>query len=227
MKIESEKIIYLHPAKTGGTSIEQTFKQAYLQDTELNWRQPNLDIMYGLISRAKSDFFGELQDKANMKIPSMYLQHACLNFYDLLEIDFHNYRTCCSVRNPYTRLVSVFFYNAKMRRRTSEDFPTFVTDFLAKEVAKQESLGIANAHVAPQYMFVKHGDYVVNHVIRQESLNTEFKRLFGLDVVSDSLNATSKQKGAPKDYMGLYDQKLKDIVYNVYKEDFRLLGYSR
>ena len=227
MIIPNQNLIYFHPAKTGGTSIEHTLKKAYLGNTSLNWREPSLKIMYGLLSRSKSDVFKKIQEEHSIRIPPLYLQHACINFYNLLRIDFHKYTTCCSVRHPYTRLVSIFLYNAKMRRRTSEDFTTFVTDFLAKEVEKQESLGISHSHIAPQYMYVKHNDYVVNHVIRQESLNSEFKRLFGLDIISNHLNSTSTRKGSPNDYMSLYDQKTKDVVYNVYKEDFSILGYKK
>lgn len=74
MRIESEKIILLHPGKTGGTSVEHSLKEKYLSTKKLNAKQADFDLMFGF---SKKD--------------NLYLQHADLRFYKKKDIDFKEY----------------------------------------------------------------------------------------------------------------------------------------
>ena len=53
MIIESQKIILLHPGKTGGTSVEHTLKDLFLKRKNLIAKEEGLDIMFGFSKKYK------------------------------------------------------------------------------------------------------------------------------------------------------------------------------
>ncbi len=220
MRIENKNIIFLHPAKTGGSSIERALAYNFLVDYKFgDWKQADREHLLGM---DRNLFRQQKIDPSITYKGGIYLQHIDLKGLSLLEIDYKGYSTCTSVRNPYTRLCSCFFYNAKDRQFKS--FEDFVFNGLEQHIEASLENKVALNHFAPQYMYCEdaHG-YMVNNVVRQENLNKEVKKLWGIDV-TDRIAETSKGRG---NYMDMYSAKTKDVVYNVYKEDFRLLGYSR
>lgn len=219
MRIENKKLIFLHPAKTGGTSVERALARNFLKDYKFDWKSSDREHLFGM------DKFLFRQQKIDPSIEyksAVYLQHIDLKGLSLLEIDYRGYFTCTSVRNPYTRLCSCFFYNGKDRQFKS--FEDFVLNGLEKHIEVSLKNKSAINHFAPQHMYCEdtHG-YMVNNVVRQENLNKEVKKLWGIDV-TDRIAETSKGRG---NYMDMYSAKTKDIVYQLYKEDFRLLGYKK
>ena len=93
MKIDNENIILLHPGKTGGTSIEHTFKEQYLKVSHLDSRNGSRDIMFGLDPEYR-----------------IYLQHADIRFYNLLNIPLYNYKVYTTVRrrmNEFCRVTTI------------------------------------------------------------------------------------------------------------------------
>ena len=205
MKIDDAKIILLHPGKTGGTSIEHTLRDKYLgKEKKLIAIKENQDIMFGFSKTFK-----------------LYLQHACLRLYSLLNIPFKEYKTITTVRRPYERILSCYFYNGKDKRFTFEEFVT-------TKLEQHYDINIINKHAknhfSPQHYFTHHEDYIVDHIIRLENFQDDCLKI-GLEV---SYNY-SKTKGTSryKDYMDAYNQKTKDIVYNLYKEDFERYDYNK
>lgn len=200
MKIDNAKIILLHPGKTGGTSIEHTLRDIYLPETQLNSRDGNRDIMFGL-------------DKQY----NCYLQHADLRLYDILTIPYKDYKTICTVRRPYERILSCYYYNAKNK---TDDFSTFITKKLPDMFNSINSQKYSKTHFSPQYTFFKN----VDHIIKLENFTDDCKNA-GLEVKYHySKTAGMKDHKNPMD---MYNQKMKDIVYDLYKEDFEMLGYER
>jgi len=205
MKIDNAKIILLHPGKTGGTSIEHTLKDTYLGiDYKLVSNKPDKDIMFG--------FYKEM---------NIYLQHGCLRLYKQLDIPFTDYKTIATVRRPYERILSCYFYNGKSKNFTFEEFITQQLESCANISLDRK---YACSHFAPQFFYTHLDDYVVDHIIKLEN----FKK----DCTDAGLNVNyhySKTVGTKdyKNYMDAYNQKTKDIVYSIYKEDFKLYGYGK
>jgi hypothetical protein len=204
MKIDKENIILLHPGKTGGTSIEHTFRVDYLNISHLNSRDGNRDIMFGLDPEYR-----------------IYLQHADIRFYNLLNIPLYNYKVYTTVRRPYERILSCYYYNGKS---TKYSFDEFVENHLEGNLNNNLEKPYAVSHFAPQWLFAKWEDYMVNAVIHQENLNEEALKL-GIKVKFHHSKTTALLDNV--DRMSAYTQKTKDIVYNLYKEDFKLFGYSK
>lgn len=205
MKIDSHKIIFLHPGKTGGTSIEHSMRDAYLgKDFRLIPSVANRDIMFG--------FDQEL---------GIFLQHACLSAYARLHIPYESYQTIATIRRPYERILSCFYYNGKAQRSAFEDF---VTQRLEKCCHASLDAGYAVSHFAPQSLYAAHGCNTVEHIIRLEHFREDCSRA-GLDVKYHC----SKTAGVAKykNRMDAYSNKTKDIVYSLYKDDFALGGYDK
>lgn len=202
MKIESEKVILLHPGKTGGTSLEHTLIKLYLEDQKLEVRKENINIMFGF-----------------SKTYHIFLQHADLKFYKkILDINFNDYTTITTVRNPYDRLVSCFHYNGKSQHYTFEDF---VVKKLESYISANNKKSYVVNHFAPQITFCKLDDYEVNNIIKLESFSDDLKKIG----ISMKLHF-SKTRSRSKNYKDYYNNKTRDIVYQLYKEDFEYLGYN-
>lgn len=204
MKIDSAKIIILHPGKTGGTSVEHTLCKEYLPDLKLNTmlinKQSDRDLMFGMDKEYR-----------------LFLQHADSRLYDILNIPLQSYKTLCTVRRPYERILSCYFYNGKDKRHS---FENFITNHLEHHMVSSQKSGYSRGHFGPQYHYFR----CANHIIKLENIKEDCASL-GIDLKFHF----SKTKGTKKysNYLDAYTQKTKDIVYNLYKEDFIELGYDK
>lgn len=199
MKIDSENIIFLHPGKTGGTSIEHSLKDMYLRGYKFNSNQPDFKVMFGY-------------DPSR----HFFLQHANLSTYKELSIDYKNYKTIVSVRRPYERILSCFFYNAKDKKYTFKKF-------VEQNLERIANLNIIN-HFTRQSSYFSIDGYNVNNIIRLENISEDSKRI-GINV-KYHYSKTIACEGM-SDRISMYDKKTKDIVYEIYKEDFLLFDYKR
>lgn len=207
MKIDSAKIILLHPGKTGGTSIEHTLRDMYFPKKKLIARESDRDLMFGFDKELK-----------------IYLQHACLTTYKRLEIPINEYKTIATIRRPYERILSCYFYNGKSKNFTFEEF---VTKDLERCYTVNIEKSYAVNHFSPQYYYTNYNiseNYTVDHIIKLENFKEDCKSA-GIDVQYHYSRTAGTQKY--KNYMDAYNQKTKDIVYSLYKDDFLLLGYNK
>jgi hypothetical protein len=204
MKLEKPKLVLFHSGKTGGTSIEHTLKDKYCPEKKLAGKELDYSIMFGF-------------DRQH----NIYLQHADLRFYDLFNIEYKTYKTISTVRRPYERILSCYYYNGHSKKHTFEHFVTSLLEGICERNIKARfSMG----HFCPQYFYVSSGDYSVDHIIHLENFTKECKDA-GIKV-NYHYSKTSGTKGY-KNYLDAYNQKMKDIVYNLYKEDFKLFGYEK
>jgi len=205
MKLEDPKIILLHPGKTGGTSIEHSLKDKYLSPShKLDAKKADRNLVFGL-------------DKEI----NIYLQHACLNTYKRLNIPFKDYKTITTIRRPYERILSCYFYNGKSKNFTFEEFVIKNLESCLYVSLRKE---YAVSHFAPQFFYTHNDDYVVDHIIKLENFKEDCERA-GLDVKYHYSQTAGTKKY--NNYLDAYNQKTKDIVYDLYKEDFKLYGYEK
>lgn len=191
----------MHPGKTGGTSIEHTLKDLFFPNNQLTPQEENLNLMFGLSKKY-----------------NLFLQHADLKFYkNILNINLNEYKTITTVRNPYDRLVSCYHYNGKDKKFSFEDF---IVNHLEAHIEANNKKEYGINHFAPQVNFCKIDDYKVNHIIRLESFANDVKKI-NIDVKYHYSKTASRKKN----YKNYYNQKTKNLVYNLYKEDFEYLNY--
>lgn len=203
MKLDKPKIILFHPGKTGGTSLEHALRDKYLPNTTLNAKVANRDIMFGI----DREF-------------NVYLQHADIRLYNILQINLEEYDTIVTVRRPYERILSSYFYNGHSK---TTDFESFVSKSLERRFLSSDRT-YAKGHFASQACYYQYNDYTVNSVIHLENFKADLKKIGLSTPYHYAKTRKTKKYKSPLD---AYTQKTKDVVYSIYKEDFKLFGYSK
>jgi hypothetical protein len=201
MIFHKEKTVFLHPGKTGGTSVEHVLVSNFLNKnfTELKASEENLEIMYGYSKKY-----------------NIFLHHADLAFYDMLKIMIADYKKYVTIRRPYERIVSAYFYNGKDKKF---DFETFILKDLEK-------------------CYLNNNPYTKNHFgLQTKFYNSDFNVIklenFKRDCFSHGIHITDHKHCQTKaskilnNHMDIYTQKTKDIVYSLFKDDFVTFSYKR
>mmetsp|Transcript_6609 Transcript_6609/g.14640 ORF Transcript_6609/g.14640 Transcript_6609/m.14640 type:complete len:343 (+) Transcript_6609:241-1269(+) len=146
------------------------------------------------------------------------------------------------VRNPYSRMVSIYGYN---RFGSHESFPAFVKRWkklMQPYLTKGEKEDwYTPCHLLPMFEFTHYnGKQLVQSVVKQEELKY-LKTKEGAhtlqqkdtsvsdlpDIVRDALLGmphTNKRATSQKWY-DYYDQPTLDLAYEMYKTDFEIFGY--
>lgn len=148
------------------------------------------------------------------------------------------------VRNPYSRMVSIFGYN---RFGNFEDFPSFVRRWydLMRHYREQGEMEewFTPCHCIPQFEYTHfEGKQLVQSVVKQEELKylktkegaEEAIKLDNSvanlpDIVRNALLGmprTNSRATAGKKWYEYYDQQTLDLTFKMYETDFEVFGYS-
>jgi len=136
---------------------------------------------------------------------------------DLLD----NYFKFAFVRNPYDRYVSTCYFlnrnNNSMDKRPVE---------MMKEIVKSDVLKTKMLY-HPQYSFIVNKDHQLktDFIGKFEKLDVDFQLLSEhLQFSYAKLNLRNHNAHPP--YQELYDEELRELVYEYYKKDFTTFDYS-
>lgn len=201
MIFHKDKIIFFHPGKTGGTSIEVALTKRNLEKEfgQLNSHNADYNIMYGFCKKHK-----------------IFLHHADIRFYTTNNIDIpKDYLKITSIRRPYDKVLSAYFYNGWDKKYTFHDFIVKKIEFL---IARNKDFAIN--HFCPQIHYINQG----YELIQLENIAQDCDKL-GIEI-SPKKHAQTKANKIYKDYLSAYDTKTKDIIRSVYKEDFVTFSYD-
>lgn len=213
MVFEDKKILLFHPGKCAGTSIEMALVKEYL-NTQHHKLGPvktiRKDILYGWVPEDR-----------------LFLQHCDIQYLlSHTDIDPTKYTSYCFVRNPYHRLLSAYYYNM-IEKNTGMDFTTFIKDpngLLHRYNLNNE---YTVNHFGPLNKFTHHKDYTVDNIGKVENIEQDFKKFFPNLTLPKNKAAKTKTSEIYNDYMDAYTEETKEIVYNLFKDDFILYGYSK
>ncbi|KAL7541382.1 hypothetical protein ACHAXR_010864 [Thalassiosira sp. AJA248-18] len=147
------------------------------------------------------------------------------------------------VRNPYSRMVSIYGYN---RFGAGESFPTFVRRWkkLMRHYIErgEKEEWYTPCHLLPMFEYTHfNGKQLVQSVVKQEELKL-LKTKDGAkeamktdstvsdlpDLVRDALLGmphTNSRKTSQK-WFDYYDQETMDLTYEMYARDFEVFGYN-
>ena len=130
-----------------------------------------------------------------------------------------------SVRNPYDRLLSAYRYIIENKKGNPEN--QYVFDYGSFENFTLDLPRILNKNqfYHPQTMWLldnKKPNY--DFIIRYENLQKDWNK-FVSHFTKQKIPLPLLRPSTHKPWNQCYNQKMKDVVYNAYKDDFDLLNY--
>jgi hypothetical protein len=162
-----------------------------------------------------------------------------LNFYDsnnhwfINNLDYLDYYLIANVRNPYSRLVSL--YNHAIETKQISEKITF--ELWSKKKIPYE---MDDKFVIPTQMYIslmkafknKMPDYFVRFEYLEEDLNNlwlikenfndELNSIFDTSIRHNSYKSINQ-----RNWQSFYTEELAEFVYDYLKEDFTLLNYNK
>jgi len=201
------KLIFFHAARTGGTSIERAL---------------------GIYGGKRGILFGRARQHLT---PKQMFRKKYFNFfkkkYKIEEEEIIDYFKFTFIRNPYDRMVSEYFWRKDAGRYAEKhdnfkDFVFFVKNAIENKINKHYTFW----RLKPlwEYVYDRDGNKLVDYVGRFENLKKDFKIICDMaGVTKAKLRHYGKmERTAYQDY---YNEDLRRIVHEIYREDFDLFGY--
>jgi hypothetical protein len=129
--------------------------------------------------------------------------------------DLTNYYKFTVSRNPYDRFISASFY-------LKTPINKLIDNLEEGKLSEDHKI-----HCMPQYIYSHNDDKLfVNRILRFENLQEDFNLLCKELKLKECI-LPHKKKTDHKHYLEYYNVSLQERVYNYYKFDFELLGYSK
>jgi len=233
-------IIFFHVPKTAGTSIEKILDMSY---------KKNFYTAFGPSDRKNSLQIEDFCEREKINLTNLTLEEKKLCLYKnmqhftvkelkkILDPSFFNSAYKFSVvRNPYHRIVSEYFHMCKICSYFSEFNGFLLQNFDFKEFVKNElSLPVEqrilkyDGHLEPQSYFLLDENSslsYLNKIYKMETDIQECLQFCGQVANINTNNIHARNGDYDKNYSQYYDDFTKNLVYNFYKEDFDLFGYS-
>jgi len=211
----SKKFIFIHPHRTGGSSVELTLKK--YSDDIISYRQK-----YGV---------SDLPFK-HSNIPDLIKNNL------ITEEEYKSFFKFAIVRNPWDRAISWYFWRLKINKdryskellQKNNNIPIFDRDtFIAYQYIEK---GYKLPPLVEDLMDIN-GIFninIYNDIIKEENIEEDLSRICKkLDIPYRGLFPyTVPPYGGTnhKHYTEYYDEELINIVKEVYKEDIESFGYK-
>lgn len=158
--------------------------------------------------------------------------HLPLSYYERVHNEgYKKFFKFCFVRNPWSRLYSTYNYilsrnygdediKWKLCLKSLDSFENFVLRYLSGDNI------IKNFALAPQYKFIVNSCDVVSvdFVGRFESIESDYASI--RDRVGGLHRLERENVGISNNYKEVYNAKMIDKVYNLYKRDVIEFGYE-
>ncbi|WP_062467530.1 sulfotransferase family 2 domain-containing protein [Demequina maris] len=199
-------VLFIHIPKTGGTSIERAFLKA-------DW---SMELRDGRSGKANPNWV--------RRTSPQHYQTSVLESFLMFE-RFESVFTI--VRDPLRRLVSEFIWSM----RTSDEVdtsPEALEDWTVKTLRRAvRNPWVLDNHIRPQVEFL----HPLAHVYRFEDglgeAMASLRESTGIDVptkIERALDSSSIAKIRSSDVV--VNDRVKELVANFYREDYRVLGYE-
>jgi hypothetical protein len=239
-----KNFLFFHIPKAGGSSIEKMLLGRHraldfvihtiFKDTKFSrwmvgsmrnrdWRR----FIFGLVSIFMTDIKNLWGIRGQKVLHHLtYLDiHQKPRTYLKKKKKLSDFVKFCIVRNPYDRMISAYhFLGNKL---------TF-TQFINWVYAELDNYYRHNVEpfvvILPQWEFVinENGANGMDEVLRFENLSMEFevfKKKYDLPITMTLPHINSRKRS--KTLISYYTQELADMVYHMYKWDFKMFGYKR
>ena len=143
--------------------------------------------------------------------------------------------TFCVIRNPYERLLSEYFfckrYGSRFIKNTKnfKDFVYYLRDNFKFVLENEENNHLLICHYLPQHKFTHiNNECKIDMILRFENLKKHWKFFcYKINKNIKLIKVDQYSSGKKYNYLDYYDDNLKDIVYELYKDDFIIFNYKR
>jgi len=204
--LPKKKLIFVHIPKTGGQSIYHAL------GGDLYNPNPNKKILWGPDGDFEYSHFTALEIKGAISTKK-----------------FKEYYMFTMVRNPFDRLVSLYFHK-KLGRDTrfvsaeGLSFHQFVENLYEKFHLIPQTRQLDMAHVRPQheYVYDKNDKMLVDHIFKYENYDEiqAFITTYGGSELP-KINTTQHLN-----YRAYYTKEAHAMVSEMYAKDFKRFGYK-
>lgn len=165
----NRKILFIHIPKTGGTSIEQYFDLCHAEN-----------FWYDRWDRDRLDFVKNHHAKCNSPKLAYEPQHYTPEILKALVDGYDDYFKFTFVRNPYTRLLSEYYWRENKKYASPEDFDPVIFDRWTDAWLSD----LNDSHKEPQVNYI---DPSLDFIGRFEQIEVDFAKVL--------LLLTKKQTG--------------------------------
>ena len=209
-------LLYIHVPKTGGMSIEEYF----YNKCNLTRGEKNISGWY--LNREKRIRFPNNRSLQHIMYEEI-IQYQ--EYFDYKHHEINNITILVSVRNPFERLVSDLFWSNKMQNIQDLDYD-LIYDIIYNYLYVDNDI---DNHRVPQYKYLldENKQLLKNiKIIKTETLQQDMIQL-GYNDFDIFINKNKHNEKETINYMNLLNQKSLDLIYEYYKKDFEIFGYSK
>ncbi len=211
---------YIHITKTGGSTIEESGEKYHL-----NWGKYDTDIQIAT-QHIDAEF------SAFWHIPPQFFDTKMLN--EIVE----KYDLFAAVRNPYTRVISEYYYKfsgPKNKAKTVDEFNDWIYAKLMQVKRKLMDKNIVmNGHWTPQYLYIldKKNKIIIpnTRIIHMENMTNEFNTLMHNYGIPIDISKIHRQNESSSDKL-FSDKDLTHknirLINEIYSSDFTYFGYDK
>ena len=208
-------VLFIWVPKAAGSSIYRALKESRYRCKRLLNRSKG-----GVIEFPYTDFDNKGAVTFSHASIEALIEHGVVKT-DFFESAFK----FCFVRNPWDRLVSLFFYRGLDKKY--ESFKQFCLDFKDQKI---EPVGLFNSKLNSQFndqaswIVGGNGRLLVDFIGRYERLSDDFSKVCKILGIRKKL--PHRNKTDHDHYRKYYDPETLDIVKRKYKRDIDLFGYD-
>jgi hypothetical protein len=209
-------LLYIHVPKTGGMSIEEYF----YNKCKLTRGERNISGWY-------------LNKEKRIRFPNnRSLQHITYKeiiqyqeYFDYKHHEINNTTILVSVRNPFERLISDLFWGNKIQNVEDLD-EELMYDIIYKYLYVENDV---DNHKVPQYKYILNENHQLLKnikIVKTETLQQDMIQL-GYHDFDIFINKNRHDEKKTINYMNFLNNKSMDLIYEYYKQDFEIFGYSK
>lgn len=197
--IDQHNLLFVHIPKTGGSSVEKKFGIIF---------NHNEHVAYSHHPRKIDGQYFALQH---------YTPNLLKRFYPER---FEIYKKFTIVRNPYTKCISAYFYQAKGEQLREDYFKKHFRGWLEKFYAVDK----VDLLQSEYFENVKY-----DYVLKTETLSEDFRKMaieLKIDptLPRENVNKTSHPSSH---YLQMLSSESIEFINNFFKKDFELLNYQQ